>query len=511
VPVKLRSVVGLGILALWVGVLGLHVRREYFRSEVDVIAAGARALAAGSHFFVVRMNGGAIGTATVRLDTLADGFVLDDDLLLDVPALDTVQRAAARTRVELDRTLALRRFAFRMDSRIGSFGVEGEAVDTMLDVRVEAGGTAQRTRIAGGRRLLLDAAVPVRLAAAGRLEPGAEHTVAVFDPSSMSVREMTVRVTARDTLILPDSARLGAGGRWEASSFDTIPVWQVEQRFGGVSITSWVDEDGLTVRAESPLGFAIERTTFELARQEWADSRGDPQLTAGYGALIEGTAIAANADLSAVEAAPRLVVRLSGVELDGFDLDGGRQRLLGDTLVVTREPDWLWRQAKYALPATDPRLAEFLEATPLIQADDERIRAKAAEITGGTTDPAQAALRLNDWVYRSVRKQITPSVPSAIQVLDALQGDCNEHTVLYVALARSIGLPARPAVGLVHVRGRFYYHAWPEVLLAGAWIAADPTLGQFPADASHLRFLVGGLARQLELIRLIGRLRLDIL
>jgi transglutaminase-like putative cysteine protease len=80
--------------------------------------------------------------------------------------------------------------------------------------------------------------------------------------------------------------------------------------------------------------------------------------------------------------------------------------------------------------------------------------------------------------------------------------------VLYVALARAIGLPARTAVGLVHVRGRFYYHAWPEVYLNG-WVAVDPTLGQYPADASHLRFLVGGLARQVELIRLIGRLSIE--
>jgi len=62
----------------------------------------------------------------------------------------------------------------------------------------------------------------------------------------------------------------------------------------------------------------------------------------------------------------------------------------------------------------------------------------------------------------------------------------------------------------VHVRGHFYYHAWPEVYLNKQWVAVDPTLGQFPADASHLRFLVGGLARQVELIRLIGRLQLEV-
>jgi transglutaminase-like putative cysteine protease len=107
-------------------------------------------------------------------------------------------------------------------------------------------------------------------------------------------------------------------------------------------------------------------------------------------------------------------------------------------------------------------------------------------------------------------KDVTLSVPSALQVLEARRGDCNEHTVLYVALARALGLPTRTAVGLVHIRGSFYYHAWPEVWL-GEWVAVDPTLGQVPADASHLRFLVGGLARQVELIRLIGRLQLEVI
>lgn len=113
------------------------------------------------------------------------------------------------------------------------------------------------------------------------------------------------------------------------------------------------------------------------------------------------------------------------------------------------------------------------------------------------------------WVHEELEKRITVSVPSALEVLETRRGDCNEHTVLYVALARAVGLPARTAAGLVYVDGRFYYHAWPEVYIDG-WVAVDPTFGQFPADAAHLRFTVGGLARQVELIQLVGRLTLEV-
>jgi transglutaminase-like putative cysteine protease len=376
-------------------------------------------------------------------------------------------------------------------------------------VVMDAGGGPQRSRMRVTEGLVLDAALMLRMAASGALQAGNEFTTRVFDPSSMSERDVVVRVVGRETMIIPDSAEL-RDGRWVATVMDTVPVWRVDQRFGGVSISNWVDEDGQIVRAESPLGFTIERLHYELARQEWRGARGSPALAEGYGALIEGTAISANVDLSDVGARAQLAVLLGGVELDGFDLDGGRQALRGDTLIVSLET--APRTATYALPyrAGGAPAAE-LASTPLVQADDPRIIETAQRIAAGSADPAVVAERLNEWVYRALRKEITLSIPSALQVLDARQGDCNEHTVLYIALARALGLPARTAVGLVHIRGNFYYHAWPEVWLGNEWVAVDPTLGQYPADASHLRFLVGGLARQVELIRLIGRLQLEVI
>jgi hypothetical protein len=94
-------------------------------------------------------------------------------------------------------------------------------------------------------------------------------------------------------------------------------------------------------------------------------------------------------------------------------------------------------------------------------------------------------------------------------------GDCNEHTALYVAMARSIGIPSRIAVGLVYLNGAFFYHAWPEVYLTrgnGAeWVPVDPTLNQFPADAMHLRVARGGLEKQTIVLPLIGKLQIEVL
>ena len=504
---KSRRAIAAAVLAGWVIALGWHVRREYYRPAAERLALGARSLAPGTHFFTITMNGAAIGIATARLDTAGGGFLLDDNLMLDVPALNTVARAVATTRIKLDDTLALRGFDFRLESAVGRFTASGQRNESGgLNVTLDGGGSASRIEIGDGT--LLDAAVPLRLAAAGALVAGRETTVRVFDPSTLSTRSVTLRITATDTLILPDSVGLGENGRFVATGMDTIPVWRMEQEFGGLRIGTWVDADGMTVRAESPLGFTIERTAYELAQQAWNDARANPALAEGYGVLIESTAVASNVAIDDIASLDQLRVRLLGVELAGFDLDGDRQSLRGDTLTITRTP--VPAAAGYGLPwRGGGNAAAELESTPLIQSDDARIRRAAQEATGGSTDPVLAATRLNAWVYANLRKAITPSIPSALQVLEAKQGDCNEHTVLYVALARSLGLPARTAVGLVHIGGRFYYHAWPEVWLNETWTAMDPTLGQVPADAGHIRFLVGGLARQVELLRLMGRLQVE--
>ncbi len=95
-------------------------------------------------------------------------------------------------------------------------------------------------------------------------------------------------------------------------------------------------------------------------------------------------------------------------------------------------------------------------------------------------------------------------------------GDCNEHTALFIAMARAVGIPARVSVGLVFVRGAFYYHAWPEVYLdegnnRGLWLPVDPTLNEFPADATHIRLARGGLEKQTAILPLVGKLKMTVL
>jgi transglutaminase-like putative cysteine protease len=96
-------------------------------------------------------------------------------------------------------------------------------------------------------------------------------------------------------------------------------------------------------------------------------------------------------------------------------------------------------------------------------------------------------------------------------VLAAGKGDCTEHSVLLVALARALEIPARQVHGLVYARyadgkDALYWHAWVEVLSAGEWIPIDPTFGQPVADATHVAL---GTGTQVDTIGLLGALRVE--
>jgi transglutaminase-like putative cysteine protease len=112
-------------------------------------------------------------------------------------------------------------------------------------------------------------------------------------------------------------------------------------------------------------------------------------------------------------------------------------------------------------------------------------------------------------VYREIRKQPVVSVPNALDVLHQRVGDCNEHAILFVALARALGIPARQQAGIIYQEGKFFYHAWAQVHL-GAWVSVDPIFNQVPADAAHIRLVEGDLDRQADLVRVIGRLKVEV-
>jgi len=512
-----------GILAAWGLSLGWLVQRELFRSTGARLAEAALAVPPGALFYRLDLGGQQVGFASATLDTVPDSIRVTDVLVLDVPAVGALHRTTARSVALLSRALRLQRVDATFDGDLGRFAAHGLVLgDSVLRVTIVSPGDSQVTRIPLTGPITLPTLLPLRLAFGGELQQGRIYSARVFDPLLLAGRPVTVRVAAESTLVVADSAALDSTTMvWVPVHFDTVRAFRIDQEANGIEVSSWIDAQGRVVRASSPVGFSMERSAFEIAYENFR-RRDTARVARSSAAPDAGAIVAATALAAGIRAAPtgeglvRLRVRLSGVDPEAYDLAmaGGRQRLSGDTLEVTRESALQVHAVPYRLPARDSTgdLAPWLQPEPLIQSRDPRIAAQARLIAGGTRErnPSRAAELLTHWVHGNVRRELTGRVPSAEQVLETRRGDCNEYATLYVALARSLGLPARTVAGLIYLNGRFYYHAWPEVYL-GDWVAVDPTFDQFPADAAHLRFAVGGLARQVELVPLLGRLKLEVL
>lgn len=166
-----------------------------------------------------------------------------------------------------------------------------------------------------------------------------------------------------------------------------------------------------------------------------------------------------------------------------------------------------------SLPVQDETTQKWLEATTFVQSDDPRLIQKAQEIIGAETDALKASELLCHWVYRNVRTSFSARLTNSLEVLDSLAGDCTEHSMLFIGLARAAGLPAREVAGLVYVDGPpagFYFHQWAKVWV-GKWIDVDPTFNQPFADVTHVKLAEGDLFEQIRLVPIIGQLQVTVI
>lgn len=207
----------------------------------------------------------------------------------------------------------------------------------------------------------------------------------------------------------------------------------------------------------------------------------------------------------------KLSLQMTGIDDPALLLNDGRQRWTrqGDgshVVEVSVEPPPQEKLAR--LPVDRTAFAQDLAPSIFVQSDEPAIKALAAQIVGDERNAYAAAKKINAWVYRNIRKVGTAALSNASEVLKTREGDCTEHTVLFVALARAAGIPAREVAGLTAIeRGEgLYYHAWPEVWV-GEWVAMDPTLGQDLADATHVKFAQGGAEHFYRIMAIFGRLK----
>ena len=163
-------------------------------------------------------------------------------------------------------------------------------------------------------------------------------------------------------------------------------------------------------------------------------------------------------------------------------------------------------------PLAEPDRRRFLAATVSVTSADKAIVALARRLADGEKDPVKTAEKFVAWIQRNLRQVHNANASTALEVMQNKKGDCTEHSLLFVALARARGIPARLAGGVAFVREdqpRFYWHEWAEIHDGHQWITMDPTWNQTYVDATHIKFTEE--VEDWSWVNLLGRLKFKVI
>jgi hypothetical protein len=493
------------VLVAWIATMGVVLSRTYAQARSTNLAADLARYGTTAEWRGVYYRGEKVGFTVSQTAPSGDGFEIQEDARLQMSLLGATTAASIRTTAQLDASFGVRSFQFSLDPGTGPVEVSGIVRGNHVSLTWKTASGTQHEERDLQEAPVLSLTLPRRLAAAG-FQPGMRHQFTIFDPATMRSEPVAIDIGRREIVNLTSPVPVPIRGRNPVRlTRQSMPAFRVDMAYAGLKTTAWITDTGEVLREESQLGLMSVRESPDVARR-MAISRG---IT---GDLLEASAVVPrNTTKERIDDGRdvrRIRLRVEGTDISGPDFEGVGQSVKGDVLEV--------RDARsIRASAADPDVARYLRPEPLIESDDAQIRTEALAAVGDAKDPRAVAERLTRAVNGMLEKKPTVSLPSAREVLRTKVGDCNEHTALYVAMARSIGLPSRIAVGLAYTRGAFFYHAWPEVYLdegrgRGLWLPVDPTFNQFPADATHVRLARGGLDRQAVILPMIGRIKMTI-
>jgi transglutaminase-like putative cysteine protease len=267
---------------------------------------------------------------------------------------------------------------------------------------------------------------------------------------------------------------------------------QVTEKVQGASLPAeinWLDEQGEPIKREMEIP-GIGPTTFYRTSQDVAKAKSaSPPVEISVNQVVRMSRI-----IPRVDDTRKVIyrVRLIGVEKPdkAFATDERQEirNLQGDQFEIVVHGRIVPSASDSTIPSESPR--DYLRSNHFIRSDDAKVRELATRAVGMTLAPWLKATRVVQWVYANMTKRdFAQSFTPADELARKPDGDCRQHAVLACAMCRGAGVPARTALGLVHSpadRGMIF-HMWIEVWVNGRWYALDPTRGDRPVAAGHIK------------------------
>ncbi|MCM2325276.1 MAG: transglutaminase-like domain-containing protein, partial [Candidatus Woesearchaeota archaeon] len=200
-------------------------------------------------------------------------------------------------------------------------------------------------------------------------------------------------------------------------------------------------------------------------------------------------------DIISFETEPAAKKNTDSYEFYWKNPEPGKYDLIIDSTVKTRNT-YLPIKTKIGFPLEETE-TEYLKATDKIDINDD-IRYQASLIADGEDDLFIVAAKLAHWSKDNINYTLDTVTADASQkaswVLKNRYGVCDEITNLFIAMCRSLGIPARFVSGISYTNSDLFenpwgLHGWAEVYFQDyGWVSFDPTYGQYGyIDAGHIK------------------------
>lgn len=275
-----RRFVAVAVLAVWVVGLVWLYRRNTLRTPEQVLAEAALRVSPATFYYILQQNGNQVGAASSAIDTTTATIVSTDFVRGAVPVGPDTLRLEARSEAKFTRGLRLQDLSVRATGDLAPLALKGVMRDgeenTLLLTSKNEGERAITQEILVSKPFFVATMAPLPLLLRRTPKVGDTAQVAIFDPISRKVQEVTMRIHADSLFLVADSAAFDStSGRWERAHQDSVRGWRITGR--DAPITAWVDASGRLLAASEPGGITLVRTTFELAFENWRiDERGRP-------------------------------------------------------------------------------------------------------------------------------------------------------------------------------------------------------------------------------------------
>ncbi len=504
------------IISLWM--LQQNVSSRSFLTKDAQIDINDGALIMRQDYLGFYLGGGKIGHSEFilkedneeSLSKLPGKFYLfSSEMNLKIQAMGMVIEVKTRQLGEVNEDLSMRSFQFDFKASGQELYVLGVVDDEGLHVTTKSEGSQNKRTIKVPDKIYNPDVIHLLLAREG-LEIGKTYVYPIYDPLNMALGNINAKVEDKETITLPNGKK--------------ADTFRIDMNFKGVHTTSWINKDGDLYKEISQIAgieFVALRETQEQAEDLTYTSEGvTKDKSAKTLDLVYASKITPETQIPNPKAVSELKVKLVGATLDDVVIDDYFQFLVeeGDDELILHMKQRDYPTLIASLPEGKPPFEKkedvddsYLESDALIQSDHPRIREKALEITKGVQNRWEACQLIGEWLMGNISPINRITIPSALEVLKKMEGDCNEYSTLFAAMARSIGIPAKIVAGLVYMDDGFYYHAWNEVYLDGKWIPIDSTLDRIQMDAAHIKLAEGSLDAMSNIVRLVGNLDIEII